>query len=214
MHKGGAGAIRFRIPPVLIVVVHETAPEKFAAIRLERLCQHVGTFRVGAPVAERACPVLRVCFDQKTDEVRDMAVSLFRSLPPEPHDIFVQRVRCCKARGQGQIEFDRQQQPYSVQSKDIRQFRDLRQIFAGYQEIHGGLYVDIAGRDSVDAHGRQHARVAVDPFPVKTDFVPAKKEGTPRVAALYFAVHIVPVVEHAQRVKRPHDPFGQFGAAF
>ena len=64
------------------------------------------------------------------------------------------------------------------------------------------MHVDIVGANRVDAHTCQHARVAVDALLVIIQLMVLEKEGAPRVAAFHAAVHIVPVIDHPQRIVR------------
>jgi hypothetical protein len=205
---GCPGAIGRAVAPVLPMVVDERAPVHDAAVRSQRVGEHVGTVGVAAAVGERPRLPFRVSLDDVPAEVGDALVDAPRGIGPPSMDCRVQRI------GGGQSaeddrrgEANRQVHPDPVGTQLRGQRRDVVQT-VGQQACLDSVHVDVVDRDRVDAGRGQQPAVRPDPGQVRSQSTVGPEQGAAGVPALDLShdlVHgdVVPVVEHAQPCRGP-----------
>ncbi|MOA29908.1 hypothetical protein D3C78_1509530 [compost metagenome] len=89
---GRTSSIRRTVPPILMAVVYEAAPQHKPAIGLQRLCQHIGSVRMIAPVGEWARTILRIRFHKKTAKIGNMPIYLGCLLLPPITNLWIERI--------------------------------------------------------------------------------------------------------------------------
>ena len=195
---GGLRAVGFRVAPVLAAVVHEAAPDHHAAERFERAGKQVGAFGVVAPVGIRAGAELAVRLHQKAAEIGYVAVDELHALPPPSLHARVQRVGGSQAVAHRHGVIDRQNQPDAERGEEPRHAGNFGQKTLADQLLRGLGDVDVVQTDGVDPNGREQPRIRTQAVVAAAEIIVCKEKGAARVAALHMAVHVVPVVEHAQ----------------
>src|ERR1051325_813502 len=77
---------------VNIFVINERAPDDVAAVRRERVGQHVGSLGMRAAVRFRSGLSLGVCFDEKPAEIGNEFVNLVGLCFPPISDFLIERI--------------------------------------------------------------------------------------------------------------------------
>ena len=118
-----------------VLVVDERAPHHDAAVRRERVGQHVGAVGMGAAIILRAGLAFRVGLHQEPAEVGDQTVDLVRLVFPPPDHGGIERIGGFQA-----ADFDRRAEPRrevdadAIRTEDVSQGRDLAQPRGGQHE--------------------------------------------------------------------------------
>ncbi len=215
---GDAGSLRAVggvVAPVLGAVVHEGPPHQHAAVGRDGPGQHVRALSVAAAVGERAGAMLAVRLHQEARQVGHGCPDRVRPRAPPGRHAFVQRVGGGQTPHKRLGEADRDHQPHAVGPEGVRQPRQAGQLILD-QTFRAVLHVDIVDAQHVDAHRghkppqQPYARGLPRERPALEPQRPA------RVAPLDGAVHVVPGVQHAQRVEGAlhalgHTPAGRQG---
>ena len=198
LHVGALGAVRIDLG-----VVDKGAPHHDAAVRRQRVGQHVGAVGVRAAVVLRPRLALAVGLDHEPAEVRNARVDLVRlGAPPGGHRGSeriggVERLEHARRGGIG-----RQVDANAVGTQRRGDGRDPAQVGCGE---HAWIGVDVVDHGAVDAERGIGARVVDDPVVdvVRPRLVQRPPQRGAGVAAFDGAVEIVPVVQHAARDARP-----------
>jgi hypothetical protein len=133
-----------------VLVVDERAPDDVAAVRRERIRQHVGPFRVGPPIVLGTRLPLGVGLDGEAPEVRDRLVD-FRDLRLPPlRDPAVEWIGCLQPpEPQRGGDVGREVHPDAVRSPHIGDGRDLREVLRR-EDAH--IRVDVVDDRTIDAN--------------------------------------------------------------
>ena len=179
--------------------VDEGAPHHDAAVRSQRLGQHVGAVGVGASVVLRAGLAFGIGLDEEAAEIRDGGIDLGRLVLPPGADLRVERVAALQAaQGDGGVPLDGEVGADAVVAQDLGDLRHAGDVLLVKDE---GVGIDVVEHGAVQAHRGAELAVLADarlrnfgggPFPHRF----------PGIAALDGVVQVVPVVEQAQVVER------------
>ena len=198
----GSCAVRLIIAPVLRAVVDKASPDDGSAVGLHQICQHVGAVGLRSSVGERARTSLRIRLYQEAAEIRNPVKHLCDLLLPPCDDLFIQRIAVVQtADFNRRSEVQAQIQADSVCRKDLRHCCHLVKITIGNEVRRITLYVDVVDDNGVDANARDKARIIPGSFIHKDRAVP-EEEGISGISALNVVGHIVPVIQHAERIGR------------
>src|SRR5699024_2512686 len=88
----------------------------------------------------------------------------------------------------------------AVAAQDLLVTAQRLEIAVGNQPAGGVFDVDIVDDDAVDAHRSQHTGIVMQAVFLHQHLVVLEKERVAGVAAFNAAVHVVPMVQHAQYI--------------
>ena len=165
--------------------------------------QHVCAVGLVAAVGERAGAALGVGLYQETAQAGQVRPDFLGLIGPPPGHggvAGVGGVHAAQFHRGGKV--DAQIQLDAVGSENFQILPQSAEVAVGDEPAGSIFDVDVVDRDAVDAHGRQHAGIGRQARHIDEDFGIPEEEGVAGVAALDAAVHVVPVVQHAQAVGR------------
>ncbi len=128
-----------------------------------------------------------------------MAVNKSDALVPPVLHGFFQRISRIQPVLHRHGIINRQQKPDAERPENVRHMGDVRQEAFTDQLLCRRGDVDVVEADDVDADRRKQSGVGAQGFIVTLEIVIGKKDGHARIPALYMPVHVVPVIDHAQR---------------
>jgi hypothetical protein len=190
-----AGAVGLEIVPVEVVVVDETAIEDDATVRLESEGDDIGSFGWGASIFGWTDAAFGVGLDDEAGKVGDRFVNLVHlGLPPgcDGGVVGIEGGEMADDHGAGEIDGERHL--YAPGAELIGD--------AGELDDHVGLEgaevgVDVVDGGSVETDGGEQATVFGDAGEVGADVAVVVEDAAARIAALYGAVEVVPLVDPA-----------------
>ena len=209
---GSRGAVGILVAPILGAVVHEAAPDNYAAVGLHGAGEHICAVVVVSAVGVGTRFTLGVGFHEEAAEIFHCSEKLFRAVsPPLRHSgvAGVAGIHAADRLWRGKVNAEEKLD--TVSFEDLRKGVKALEMLPRDEPLCSAADVNIINDRRVYADGSKRPGVHLGALVHKK--LPVLEEEAPsRIAALNAAVDVVPVVIHSKRRGR-RDLFGKYRKA-
>ena len=196
----GSCPVGLSVSPVLLAVIYKASPYNDAAVFLNDIGEHIGTVRLGPSVCEGTGTTLGIRLYKEASECGYLLKYLRHLSLPPCDDFFIKgicTVESSDLNGRCVVEAEEKLDPIS--RKNLSKLCNLIEESVGDKIGCRILYINVVDHHAVDAD-RCDQSCIINGTLVYHDIIIFEKEGISRISSLDITGHIVPVVEHSQRI--------------